>query len=248
MNINWDIEDNDINRLREFIQEHDNAFVARRISRNVNRQNLQLNKNSILKNLIMCLLTSQQLAGPNSPIAIFLRQVPFPLTTQNIEKNVNIENFVRTTLQQNGLNRFINRIPSFFSSNFQQLQTTNWQLIETLRTLNEQSSKSIEREIADSIDITFSGFGPKQSRNFLQALGLIRFEIPIDTRITTWLNNFGFPVTLSSIALQDKGYYHFVSDGIQQLCDRAEIYPCVLDAAIFSSFDNAQWTEENTIY
>ena len=55
-------------------------------------------------------------------------------------------------------------------------------------------------------------------------------------------------MTLSSISLQDREYYHFVSDGIQQLCDKAGMYPCVLDAAIFLSFDNGEWTIENSIF
>ena len=81
-----------------------------------------------------------------------------------------------------------------------------------------------------------------------QSLGLTKYEIPIDSRITNWLNNFGFPVSLTSSPLGDKGYYHFVSDGIQELCIKARIYPCLLDAAIFSSFDNGEWTDENTIF
>ena len=45
--------------------------------------------------------------------------------------------------------------------------------------------------------------------------------------------------------LSDKGYYHFVSDGIQELCLKANVYPCILDAAIFSSFDEDDWNENN---
>jgi hypothetical protein len=246
VNIIWELQDNDIIRLKVFMQKNTNPFVARRILRNVNHVNLQLDKNSMLKTFAMCLLTTQQRSGPNSPISIFLRKEPFPLTIENIENVSDTEKFVRDVMQQNGLNRYKNRIPNYFSSNFQQLQTTNWQLLETLKTLN--GDRRHEREIADNISDTFLGFGPKQSRNYLQALGLVKYEIPIDSRITSWLNNFGFPVSLSSIALQDKGYYHFVSDGIQHLCDEAEIYPCVLDAAIFSSFDNGLWTEENSIF
>jgi hypothetical protein len=36
--------------------------------------------------------------------------------------------------------------------------------------------------VAGYIQETFEGFGPKQSRNLLQALGLTRYEIPIDIR------------------------------------------------------------------
>ena len=75
-----------------------------------------------------------------------------------------------------------------------------------------------------------------------------KYEIPVDSRITNWLNDFGFPVALSSAGLQDRAYYHFVSDGIQRLCDEANIYPCVLDAAIFSSYDSGGWNAENIVY
>ena len=249
MKIIWDINEIDIHRIKEFVSRFNNPFVQNRISKNVQRQNIVIDKDSVIMNLFMCLLTTQQRAGPNSKVSAFLRQNPFPLTYESISSHNNIESFIKETLLKNELTRFIHRISNFFTTNFQILQESNWQLIDTLRTeLNENATKATERRIADYLNDKFLGFGPKQSRNFLQGLGLTKFEIPIDSRITNWFNKFGFPVTLSSIPLQDKEYYHFVSDGIQQLCDRAEIYPCVLDAAIFSSFDSGEWTEENAIY
>jgi len=249
MKITWIIENDDIQRIREFVNKHNNPFVEIRIMRNVKRQNIRIDKDSILKHMLMCLLTTQQRSGPNTPVGLFMQKTPFPLTIENIETNDDIENFIRITLQQNGLNRYINRIPKFCATNISYLQKTKWHLIEILKTkLVDGSTKDTEREVADYIDKTFSGFGPKQSRNFLQALGLTKYEIPVDSRITAWLNEFGFPVTLSSKALQDIGYYHFVSGGIQQLCEQAGIYPCVLDAAIFSSFDDGQWTKDNVVY
>jgi thermostable 8-oxoguanine DNA glycosylase len=101
-----------------------------------------------------------------------------------------------------------------------------------------------EIEVADFIDERFKGFGPKQARNFLQALGLTRYEIPIDSRMTKWLNKNGFPVKLSATALADKNYYRFVSDGIQALCEKAEVLPYLLDAAVFTLSDSNQFTEE----
>jgi thermostable 8-oxoguanine DNA glycosylase len=107
---------------------------------------------------------------------------------------------------------------------------------------------STERNAAEFIDENLKGFGPKQSRNLLQSLGLTRYEIPIDSRITKWLNAFGFPVKLTADALSNREYYNFIGDGFQALCARAEIYPCVLDAAIFSSFDGGGWTKENVVW
>ena len=46
-------------------------------------------------------------------------------------------------------------------------------------------------------------------------LGLTRYEIPLDSRLAKWFNNFSLPIRLSAGAL----------------------YPCVLDGAVFVSFD-----------
>jgi len=249
MNIIWEINDYDIRMVKDFISKHQNPLVASRISRNINHRSIKIDKNSVLKCMIMCLLTSQQRSGPKSPIKLFLNKKPFPLTDESISTQDDAETFVRDILQKNGLTRYINRIPNFFILNYNKLQATSWTLLEELKHLHSnQTTVEVERALADNLDDIFKGFGPKQARNFLQALGLTKFEIPIDSRITSWLNDFGFPVSLSSEALQDKGYYHFVSDGIQSLCHHAGIFPCVLDAAIFSSFDNGGWTVENTVY
>ena len=125
------------------------------------------------------------------------------------------------------------------------MQEENWGIKENLNKLLMVDSKEEERKLADELDDLFHGFGPKQSRNFLQALGLTKYEIPLDSRIIGWLNNFGFPIKLNSKSLGDKAYYHFVSDGIQALCEKAKIYPCMFDAAVFSSYDKGEWKEGN---
>ena len=47
--------------------------------------------------------------------------------------------------------------------------------------------------------------------------GLTRYEIPIDSRLTDWLNEFRFPECARRLALGDDNYYRFISDGIQTL-------------------------------
>lgn len=129
------------------------------------------------------------------------------------------------------------------------MEETNWDLQTKLEnSLKNELTKYSERELADSIDQIFKGFGSKQARNFLQALGLTKYVIPIDSRLIKWMKDFGFPVLFSTTALQDKAFYHFVSDGIQLLCEKGNIYPCVLDAAIFSSHGNITWTKDNIIF
>ncbi len=77
------------------------------------------------------------------------------------------------------------------------------------------------------------GFGPKQSRNLWQTLGLFRYEIPIDSRITKWMNKNIYPFKLSATALSDLNYYEFIMNGIQKLSEECNVLPCVLDASIF---------------
>lgn len=248
MNINWHITQTDIDKVNKVIADNDNAFLKSRHLRNVEKQNIVIDKDKIIQTMIMCLLTSQQRSGPNSTVGQFLRLHPFPITNEVLNECNNLAQLIKTTLLQYGLKRYVNRISHFFASNYMSITINNWSIIDTLQGLINCDSKQEERKIADILANDFDGFGPKQSRNFLQALGLTKYEIPIDSRITNWLNDFGFPVPLTSSPLGDNGYYHFVSDGIQELCEKAKIYPCILDAAIFSSFDNDEWTETSKIF
>ena len=58
----------------------------------------------------------------------------------------------------------------------------------------------------------------------------------------------GLSFLQSHIVYVDPNYYKFVSEGFQDLCAQSGVYPCVLDAAIFTSFDKGGWSEENVIW
>jgi len=113
--------------------------------------------------------------------------------------------------------------------------------------MTNNQTPDTERKSADIIIDHLKGFGPKESRNLLQSLGLTRYEIPVDSRITKWLTEFGFPIKLSATALADKNYYNFVLDGFQKICAASGIFPCVMDAAIFSSFDE-EWSKDKLVW
>jgi thermostable 8-oxoguanine DNA glycosylase len=128
------------------------------------------------------------------------------------------------------------------------LEKGGWKIVfETVEDMVGNQAVQKERESAEIINDSLKGFGPKQSRNLLQSLGLTKFETPVDSRITKWLFAFGFPIKLSATALSDKNYYNFVLDGFQAICKTCDIYPCVLDAAIFSSFDG-DWPEDGLVW
>ncbi len=236
MNIAWKISESDIKKVIHFVNENKNLFVENRISRNINKNNIQIDRDTIIKTMLLCLLTSKEDSNPNSNIGVFFRKEPFILTYHFLSNEARIEDILRDILRVNGLTKYFNRIPKHFVFNFSYLEANKWELLSTLeKSIKTDLTKQEERVLADSIDQIFKGFGSKQARNFLQSLGLTKYEIPIDSQMMNWLRDFGYPINLSPVALQDKAFYHFISDGIQLLCEKANIYPCILDAAIFAS-------------
>ena len=113
--------------------------------------------------------------------------------------------------------------------------------------MTKNQTTETERKSAELIIDNLKGFGPKQSRNLLQSLGLTKIEIPVDSRIIKWLTAFGFPLKLSATALSDESYYNFVLVGFQRICEACDIFPCVMDAAIFSSFDE-DWPKDKLVW
>ena len=191
-------------------------------------------------------LTSVQRSGPDGHVARFIRTKPFPLAYRTIRNRRDAESFIATAIRKAGGICFPGRIVEHLAANLERLENGEWpRSLQQSDRLTQPASRAVEKEVAGYIQATFDGFGPKQSRNPLKALGLIRFEIPISSRVTGWLNEFGFPVRLSAAALADRKYYEFVSSGIQALCEECGVFPCVLDAAIFASIDGDGWTITN---
>jgi hypothetical protein len=148
-----------------------------------------------------------------------LRTKPFPLTLQCCRTERNLNRFATKLLSNFGGIRRTNTIGKELSVNLEVLDEGLWsELLQRLNALRPAALQHDEQEVADSLAERFLGLGPKQSRNLLQGLGLTRFEIPLDSRFTKWLNEFGFPVRVSAAALGDSNYYQFISQGIQQLC------------------------------
>jgi len=249
MKIAWTLEPGEVARLRSFVAaQRDNAFVRYRIDKNVENPPTSVDISGFWEALVGCLLTSQQRSGPDSYVSRFLRRRPFPLSYGFYAEHSDPEIAGQGVLQAFGGIRFSNRIAKHLARNYAALSADLWsETTVILEPLIGQDSLELERQAAEFIREHFIGFGPKQSRNLLQGLGLTQYEIPVDSRITKWLNDFGFPVHLSAAGLADRHYYDFVSDGIQAMCRQAGVLPCVFDAAIFSSYDKG-WTEDNVIW
>lgn len=250
MKLNWEIEPDDVKRVQLFLAaQASSPFVQKRIERNCRSDKPKVRKDEFWRRAVACLLTTRQRAGPGSAVTRFINTKPFPLNYKLCVTQDDLREFAFNLLTEfRGLRR-TNKIAAELQTNLDRLEGGLWS--ETMTVLDELRAKQTapaDRKAADFIDDNFMGFGPKQSRNLLQSLGLSKYEIPIDSRITKWLNDFGFPVTLTATGLSDRNYYGFVSDGLQHLCKEAKVMPCVLDAAIFASFDGDGWTEDNIVW
>lgn len=257
MKLIWSIEEQDIEKVNQLIiKNRDQSFYQKRLLKNVRKQGVISDQEGIWKSIIVCLLTSQQNSSAESPISKFSRQKPFPLDLATcISKSENLEKFISNELKHFGGIRFYDRIAYLLTKNYEYLQRSNWVLFEEVNTILTQNFISsevqikAERECAGKIQENLKGFGPKQSRNVLQMLGLTMYEIPIDSRITRWLNDeLAFPITVSVTPLQDVNFYNFVSDAIHSLCEKTNVKPCMFDAAVFVEGDKGEWTLENSIY
>jgi hypothetical protein len=246
MEVEWHVTEADVTRVKKLIdQQADNPLVRSRREKNCATTKRQVDERRFWQQMVSMRLTTQQKSGPKGSVARLARENPFPLSYDATCAAGSVEPFIAQTLRKWGGIRMVDKIAKELTWNFELLQNGEWgPALAHCNRLTVPVSRAIEVEVAEYIQ-KFAGFGPKQSRNLLQALGLTRYEIPIDSRVIDWLNRFGFPIRLSATALSDVNYYSFISDGIQVLCMRCSVLPCILDAAIFALKDANDWTEDN---
>jgi len=63
MNISWNITDKDIQKIKKVLVENENPFLIKRSERNVQRQNIVINEDIIIK--------TKELQAANSLIKLF---------------------------------------------------------------------------------------------------------------------------------------------------------------------------------
>lgn len=250
MRIEWIISGDDIARVRAFYEQHRGSpFVKFRADRNLRADKPPVSKDEVWACLVGCLLTTQQRSGPTTPVSRFIKKRPFPLSYEVCREQADLAGFSYGVLGTFGGLRRSSRISGELTANMAFLERDCWKgTLALLDEVRRNPTPETERRAADYLADNLKGIGPKQSRNLLQGIGVSKRETPIDSRITKWLNEIGFPLKLSANALADRHYYSLVSEGFQKLCAASEIPPCVLDAAIFASYDGDGWTEENVVW
>lgn len=117
--------------------------------------------------------------------------------------------------------------------------------VNILNILKElESAKIVEPEAMPSNVVTMNSI---VKLSFINNTKQVQFQIVYPNQANLKENKISIFSPIAT-ALQDKTFYHFVSDGIQLLCEKANIYPCVLDAAIFSSAGGMKKTKANLLF
>jgi hypothetical protein len=243
MHLDWHFEQEDLATVRRIVEVHrDHPILVDRRIRNLKSNKAPLTRERLWRALMMALLTTQQPSGPTSAVSRILMTAPFKLAHLPFVASSDPEALATKTLVAFGGIRRHGVIGREIAQNLALLETGEWQtVLDALNPLSSLVEAAQERKAADYLNARFVGLGPKQSRNLIQALGLTRYEIPIDSRIAKWLRGVGFPVPIGATALSDRQYYCFILDAIQRLCEAAGVFPCELDGAVFASYDREAW-------
>ena len=202
------------------------------------RKGIDLSRETVWKVFVGCQVTTQQRSGPNSLVKKFLNSESPALSYKKCKSSTSIKDMIATECKNRGLRR-APTISSNLLAIFNGLETGGWEgLMKHLNTLSKNTTMAKERSVVNHLQSkAFPGLGQKQSRNFIQWLGLSRYEIPLDSRVLKKLKELGTNFVPSGAALTDEAVYIFVQDGIQQIAKILDLYPCELDACLFSSFD-----------
>lgn len=255
--VEWRFSEEEISSIQEIITtQADNPFVQKRREHNVNKAEKNISETEFWNAHLTALLTSQQRSGPDSHVSQFVKNEIHSLSLRQCRNSNNISHFVSRTLKEHGGIRYYNKIGNACEKNLERLDSGGWtelwneldKLIEIRTREPIEADFATERQVATFLSDRFAGdglhqVGSKQSRNLLQILGLTRYEIPLDSRITKWLNaNLDLPYHVSGDGLGETEYYHFIMDLVQDASATAEVLPCVFDAAVFSSYDT-NWTQ-----
>lgn len=243
MKIEITFSQDDVTRVQGVVTSMaDHAIVIERRERNVNRRGIDLSHATVWERQIGCLLTTQQKSSEDSAVQRFIRSNSPLLSLRQCEEARDIAELAESELSAFGGIRRTTVIPKQIAHNFRRLKAGGWNELDALLSVlgKAPQSKEAERACATGVHRVLKGFGPKQSRNLLQWLGLTQYEIPIDSRVIKWLRELGNSDSLhllSSAALSETEYYCRIMDTIQALCAEAEVLPCIFDASVFASFE-----------
>jgi len=234
-------------------------FFQRRYRRNIQNPPQHFSEGEFWKQMVVCMCTSVQPSGPNSRLSQFVREKPFPLSLPECESRADWGTYAESILRGRGL-RFGPKIAKQLQANLAWLRGGGWHTAKHHFTLLAQLPANCpairritaEREAARAImgrSGGLAGFGPKQTRNLWQCLGVTQYEIPLDSRICAWLEALTPPFKVETKRLYSSvPYYEATMSDIQAVCEAAGVFPCEFDAAVFTNADREQWPEDDEVF
>ena len=250
----------EVQAARRVVAEQKNTpFFQRRYHRNVQNPPQHFSKETFWKQMIVCLCTSVQRSGPNSRVSEFVREKPFPLNLAICESRTDLRSYAEITLRSRGL-RFGPKIAKQIEGNLAWLRNGGWHTAKTqfealaCLPVDFSPAKRIaaERTAAHALmgrSGGLAGFGPKQTRNLWQCLGVTQYEILLDSRICTWLNALPSSLRVKPERLYSSiSYYESTMSHVQAICEAASVLPCEFDAAVFASADTDEWPENDEVF
>lgn len=241
------VTDGDVAAVKRVVQDNQTSSVRERKKRNIEGPSPEFSREKFWHALIACLVTTKQASTKGSPVDRFMATHPFPLSVAKCSQHAELEDYVLRTIQQAGGIRRGVTISKQAATNWKRLDGGLWSEVEQwFSRLRAQRSRKphpddtyAEREAARWADEHFAGLGPKQSRHLWQALGLTRYEIPLDSRVAAWINA-NLSTKVDESRLSNVKYYESVLDYIQAVCRKAKVLPCEFDAAAFDFEDSGR--------
>lgn len=260
MRLSYSFDAREIEAVRRIVDEKlasGRRFVQYRLQHNVEGPIPRIDDETLWMTHMMCLLTTQQRSGPDSAINLFLERKPFPLSLEACRGYASLEDSVLHLLTEATGIRRTNKIAKAVHGNLLMLERGEWanlhkwahKLLAQRAATPDPAHRMTEEAAADYLGILLE-FGPKQSRNFWQSLGLTRYTFVLDSRVLRWLRKHLEiePGLLTTYGLGENDYYRFISNILLDLCNRADVLPCMLDAAVFDSFDeDTEWAVETIL-
>lgn len=241
-----DVDKSDVATITRTICERSGEpFVLERVERNVSGPTPTFSREHFWYVLFGCLITTRQRSTKGTPVNRFLSQKPFPLSLADCSRQ-EPGALIKGELTGFGGIRMAPTISTRACAALKWLNDGGW--IEVERNYDElaiqrSSQPHNKHAIAERRAAHFAqelpGFGPKQSRNLWQWLGLTRYEIPLDSRLASWIST-NLSTTVDPKRLSNRQYYESILDYLQLACREARVLPCVLDAAAFDFEDTAK--------
>ncbi|MBX9584223.1 MAG: hypothetical protein K2X87_28320 [Gemmataceae bacterium] len=128
MKLIWQVEAEDIARVKEFFGLHrDNAFVKMRIATNLADDKPPVTKAAFWEVMIACQLTTQQRSGPGSPVTRFISTSPCLLGHELCRGQADLDVFVTKVLSNFGGLRRSTTIGREAKANWTYLEGGGWE-------------------------------------------------------------------------------------------------------------------------